>query len=318
MFDPNYLQKIRQHPFRIALLMAVVLFFTLLSGRGLVLPSLQDSSHALVFGLATELLLLILIPSYSISNRQRTKYVLLICIAAFAFGIFVELVQPLFGRDRSLLDASYDLAGCTAAGLFYLRKYTEQAQTKSVLLFFACLQVLSCLMIPASSMLIVAQRYFSAPLLVSFDAPWERHIRSINDGTHFSIVPAPQNWQHDSLVGRFELGQASYPGISFPYIYGDWSNYSTLSFKVYSEHKHTITLHLRAHDVKHNNEYRDRFNQSFSIKLGLNLIEVDLEKVKHSPKSRELDLGKMASLALFMTRHKELTTLYIDDIQLTN
>ena len=321
LFQQALLQRVRQHQYRFVLLFALVFLFTLLSGTGLVLPSLQDSSHALVFGLATNILLLTIIPNdldhqNTISEKIRARYVLSICFSAFAFGVFVELIQPFFGRDKSLLDASYDLAGCTAAGLFYWRDHTKQAHTKPTLLLVAWIQLLSCFIIPASNFLVVLQREFAAPMLVSFDASWEKNIRSINNGTHFSIVPAPVSWDHSSLVGRFSLGNASYPGISFPYIYSDWSGYSTLSFSVFSEHPKAITLHLRIHDAQHNNKYSDRFHQKLSIEPGLNEIQIDLAKVKYSPKGREFDLGDVISLAIFMSRPKEQVTLFIDDIQL--
>ncbi len=317
LFDQIPLQRIQQYKYRFFLLIAVVFVFTfLIGGTGLVLPSLQDSSHALVFGLATNLLLLVLIPDKPISNLQRAKYVLAICLASFLFGIFIELIQPLFGRDRSLLDASYDLAGATIAGLLYWRKHTEHANTKPALLLIIWIQLLSCLAIPASNTLVVFQRYLASPMLVSFDSSWERNIRSINDGTHFSITPPPKDWKQEGLVGKFEFGHATYPGISFPYIYSDWSGYSKLSFSVFSEQDQELELYLRINDIQHDNKYSDRFNQRLSIKSGLNVIDLDLNKIKHSPKSREMDLSHIASLALFMARQKERKTLYIDNIQL--
>jgi len=311
------LQKLLQHPFHLIFLAAVVYLFTFqISGSGLVLPSLHDSSHALVFGLATTYLLLTFIPNKPIPNSVRAKYVLTICCSAFLLGILIELIQPLFGRNRSLLDASYDLAGCTAAGLFYWHKKTKHDRTTPILLLIAWMQVLSCLIIPASNLWVVLQRNLAAPMLVSFDAPWERNIRSINDSTTFSIEQPPTGWKHPSLVGKFTFGFATYPGISFPDIYSDWSNYSTLSFAVYSEQNQAETLHLRIHDTQHNQKHSDRYNQVITITPGLNLIEVDLNKIKHSPKSRELDLSSIVTIGLFMTRLKVPVTLYLDDIQL--
>lgn len=294
----------------------VYLFTFQIGGHGLVLPSLQDSSHALVFGLATNLLLLAFIPSQAIPNSVRAKYVFTICCSAFLFGVFIELIQPLFGRNRSLLDASYDLAGCTAAGLFYWHKETKHDRTKPTLLFIAWIQILSALIIPASNLWVVLQRNLAVPVLVSFDAPWERNIRSINDSTAFSIVNPPLGWDHSSFVGKLTFGFATYPGISFPDIYSDWSGYSTLSFAVYSEQSRAEVLHLRIHDKQHNQKYSDRYNQAIPITPGLNLIEVDLNKIKYSPKTRELDLSSIVTIGLFMTKLTEPATLYIDDIQL--
>ena len=172
------------------------------------------------------------------------------------------------------------------------------------------------MVIPASNVWVVLQRNLASPMLVSFDQPWERHIRSINDSTTFSIVRPPAEWKHSSLVGKFTFGFATYPGISFPDIYSDWSGYSTLSFEVYSEQNQPESLHLRIHDTQHTHKYSDRYNQILTIKPGLNLIEVDLNKIKHSPKLRELDLSNIVTIGLFMTRLKEPVTLYMDDIQL--
>jgi hypothetical protein len=317
LFSYLPLKKLLQHRYHLLILVIVVYLFTYqVGGRGLVLPSLQDSSHALVFGLATNLLLLIFVPDQTSSNTVHARYVLVICCCAFLFGVFIELVQPLVGRNRSLLDASYDLAGASAAGLFYWYKHVKHKHTKLILLLIAWLQVVSCLIIPASNAWIVLQRNFAAPMLVSFDAPWEQRIRSINDRTQLSIVRPPADWKHSSLVGKLTFGLATYPGISFPNIYSDWSAYSTLALAVYSEQRQTEVLHLRVHDTQHNQRYSDRYNQAINIAPGLNLIEVDLNKVKNSPKSRELDLSRIVTIGLFMTKLKNPVTLYIDDISL--
>lgn len=318
MFSYLPLQKLLQHRYHLLILVVVVYLFSFhVGGRGIVLPSLQDSSHALIFGLATNLLLLMFVPNQPLSNAVHAKYVLIICCLAFLFGVFIELVQPLFGRDKSLLDASYDLAGCSAAGLFYWYKHTKYDRTKPTLLLIAWLQVLSCLIIPASNVWVVVQRNLASPMLVSFDAAWERSIRSINDRTRLSIVKPPASWKHKGLVGKFTFGYATYPGVSFPFIYSDWSGYSTLTFAVYSEQSQTETLHLRVHDTQHNQRHSDRYNQALKIAPGLNLVEVDLNKIENSPKSRKLDLSSIATMGLFMTRpNKAPVTLYIDDIAL--
>ena len=294
----------------------VYVFTYQVSSRGIILPSLQDSSHALVFGLATHLLLLAFIPDRPLNERIRARYVLIICSLAFIFGVFIELVQPYFGRDKSLLDASYDLAGCSAAGLFYWYKHARKKPNRRLLLLIAWLQVFSCLMIPASNILTVLQRNIAVPTLVGFDATWEQSIRSINDRTHLSIVQAPANWKHAGLVGKLTFGLATYPGISFPNIYSDWSGYSLLTFAVYSEQHQSETLHLRIHDTQHNQKYSDRYNQDIQITPGLNLIEVDLNKVKQSPRTRELDLSNIVTIGLFMAKLNKPVTLYIDDIAL--
>lgn len=317
MFNYLPLQKLFQHPYHLVLLVVVVYIFTFKVGsQGIVLPSLQDSSHALVFSLASYLLLLTFIPNQPIPEKTHAKYVVTICFSAFLVGIFIELVQPLFGRDRSLLDASYDLAGASAAGLFYWYKHSKQHPIKPILLLLAWIQILSCLIIPASNVWVVIQRDLAAPMLVSFDAPWERSIRSINDQTKFSVEPPPSGWTHSGLVGKLNFGLATYPGISFPNIYSDWEPYSKLTFSVYSEQNKTETLHIRIHDTQHNQRYSDRYNRAISISPGLNIIEIDLNKVKKSPKSRDLDLSSIVTIGLFMTKLKQPVTLYIDNIEL--
>ena len=313
-------RRIKQYQYGFLLLAFLVLFFHFLPDQGLVFPSLKDAAHSIVFAVATYLLLLVFVPAYQLyfNDPQSVFYRTAgICLFAFFIGIVIEIAQPYVGRDRSLIDVIYDLLGCSAAGIFHSRKYIESLRRKRLSVVFASSLILLGLVYPMYNISIIVQRNLSAPLLLSFDQKWESAIVRQNAATELKISDAPTAWPNKTKVARVKFGVGyQYPGISFHNIYGQWAEFSSVSFEVFSEQQDEATLILRIHDTLHQNQYDDRFNLNLRVLPGLNNFAISLDDVKLAPKSREMQLDKIVSMILFMAGPEKPISLYIDNIEL--
>ncbi|WP_197483047.1 hypothetical protein, partial [Oleiphilus sp. HI0128] len=109
---------------------------------------------------------------------------------------------------------------------------------------------------------------------------------------------------------------ALYPGMRFAYLHRDWQDYDRLKFEIYSEAPETLNAVLRIHDMKHQNQYHDRFKTRVRIAQGLNQYSIPLDKVRDGLQTRKMEMGQVVDLMLYMYKPKQELTVYIDNIRL--
>jgi len=309
----------KQQRLGIFILLISVLFFHNMPDQGLVLPSFKDASHTIVFALATYLLLLILLP-----EKPSKIHVLGLCIFCFFIGLLIELIQPYFGRERSIIDAYNDLAGCSAAGFLYACRYVETLKHKRLLRIAAGTLLVSGFFFPISNMLTLFQRNYSAPVLVNFDRAWESSLIDAHSGAKVEIVAVPEQWpaiknqatNKNHVAEITFLNNYKYPTLSVSNFYSDWSSYASLSFDVFSRQEEDLQLVIRIHDVSHQNRYDDRFNLQLNIQPGLNKFELPLRDVRLAPKDRNMQMDNISGMSFFMSNPNSPLIVYLDNLTL--
>lgn len=155
------------------------------------------------------------------------------------------------------------------------------------------------------------------PVLVDLDSRWQGPFLG-SPRAHLDKVQAPAGWQQrkNQKVVAVRFYAAPWPGVSVHEPYPDWSAFSRLRLDVYSELAEPVELILRIDDARHNNQYRDRFNRTFTIEPGLNEIGVSLRDVADAPAGRPLDIRDIAQMILFTRRPEAPFTLYFSEIWL--
>jgi VanZ family protein len=298
--------------FVIFLLSVCLAFFSFIPQTGFVYPHLVNSGHAFVFGLGAYLLMLIF------STPSAYKQVLFWAIFAFLLGVLVELLQPYFGRQRSIVDAYYDLLGSVAAACWFISSSSHFSQSRRFYFrLFAVLLILSSLVYPGYRLYIQKQVDQNEPVIANFESFWWANIMWANNKARLERVKAPKDWSNESWVGRITFTKgARYPGISFAYIRPDWRSYDYLEFDLYSTHTTDFSLALRVHDLEHQNQHHDRYNKLLAIKPGFNFYSISIADIKESPRTRELDLMQVKDLMLFISRPVDDMILYVDNIRL--
>tara|TARA_R110001592_G_scaffold113322_1_gene312361 strand:- start:6707 stop:7621 length:915 start_codon:yes stop_codon:yes gene_type:complete len=285
-----------------------VALFNSLPTRGLVYPQLINSGHAFVFFSANLFLLRLLLGSFG-----SFKQISFISTFSISVGLFIELVQPYFGRDKSILDFSYDILGVVFSALFFSQLAATSTKIKVFLLStFICL---SCL-IP-SLKLSLWWKINQSPVLLNFERSWEDQIYSLDKDVSLQKIPASKFFNAKGYAGKIIINSTdTYAGFSLNHAKNNWSDYSTLSWEMVSFNDYPISLILRVHDSIHNQEYNDRFNDKFTIVPGFNSFEVALRKIKTAPESREMTMENISNIKFFLKHAESNTILYIDNIQL--
>lgn len=286
----------------------LVVLFSSLPNRGLVYPQLINSGHAFVFFFANLFLLRLLLGAFG-TFKQTT----LVSLFSISFGLFIELVQPYFGRNKSSLDFSYDILGVVFSALFFNLSGTATTKVKAfVLSVFICLSSLIPLF-KISLWLKINQ----SPILLNFERPWEDQVYSLDKGVSLQKIPAGKLFKTKGYAGKLTINSTeTYAGFSLNHAKFNWSNYSTLSWEMVSLYNQDISINLRVHDSLHNQEYSDRFNKKFIVTPGFNSFEVDLSTIKAAPESRKMEIDNISNIKFFLKQAKSNTVLYIDNIQL--
>ena len=294
----------------LVILLTPLLFFGGPDGNS---PRLFTSSwslgHLLLFGL----LAVLLRPRWSEDCPWWRIWGGALLLAAVTGGL-VEIIQGGFGRTPSLLDWSWDLLG-TAAGLVCVRVLPPQrwARWSLVLLIGGTLLaiLLPRLLILADD--ICAWNRF--PVLADFESPLE--LSRWRGRDYLQIVATPVHDGRHSL--EVQLPPAKYSGTHFAYFPRDWSGYTTLEFFVFNPEEEPLPLTVKIFDQSHDrrgHQLSDRYNVVHPLTAGWNRIAIPLAALRAAPRDREMDLGRIQSMQLFVVDLKRPRRIYLDGIRL--
>jgi hypothetical protein len=246
----------------------------------------------------------------SVAPRNCFFLVVVICLI---LGAAIELLQGYFQqvlqRESSWDDFYRDIfgviAGLALAAFFQQKKVPYKLISASLVFIFLLSGIFPLLQLSWHGF----QRSNALPLLTQFAQPWSTSFVRLRQVVMTDVID-----DQDARWYRMRFDKAQYPGIDIIEPVADWQKYSTLSFNVWSHHTDDITLTLRVHDDRHNQEYDDRFNQSFVIRPGMNNIAVELADIKNAPIDRKLNMGAVSGVQLFMIDIKESISLDIGNL----
>ncbi len=272
--------------------------------------SIKNSGHALVFFQFTYFVLGCLLLRRTLS----TAHILVVCLTAFTLGIVIEFVQPLVGRQASLLDAFYNLLGCAAAGLCMLR---HQLGKPLVCVSSASMLLAVSLIQPGIYGLETQRQRAQLPTLLDWEQPLNRLYWQPSQSSHATLSAPPRDWPTEARqVARIDLMPAKYPGISLQHLWPNWTNYKTLEVELWSKEKTTFDLVVRIHDNEHNHELTDRYNRAFTITPGLNRLSIPLTDVQSAPATRSMQLDQIAEIILFAMEPVSSRSFYLGPVRL--
>jgi VanZ family protein len=316
-----------------ALLAQLVLFsvvilvttFVYLPGNSMFMQELQNTGHTFVFGITALISIHWLRRSSGKENSQPLyHYIMVLALCLFA-GAAVEFLQIFTASDADINDVIRDAAGIVACLGFYaifdkglmskLRERRKIAKTGVALV--SSLVLISALYPLVRVTMVYIEREAAFPVLVDFSSGWWRNFIAA-EHAQINIVAAPVQWREmpGKPVARITLLVGPYPGLELIEPQPDWSGYSNLNFKVFSENPASMLLTIRVHDKKHNQLYNDRFNHAFTVRHGENLVKIPLAEIRTAPKNREMDMKEIAGMMLFTGRLKQPENIYISNIRL--
>jgi hypothetical protein len=261
--------------------------------------SILNFGHILFFALA-------IIALRNNLDMRTWPHWLAISIAVFLVSIIIEYIQHNTGRTRSWNDVERNLIGAWVA-LFWLNPPSTQVWTGR---FIATGLFISQLVMVSQAGLTEYRLQNTLPILSDFENDYE-----ISWWQGRVSMNKERAW-HGNQSMNVNLSTQTYSGVRLSRIPGNWSDYSELKFEIYNPGLLPMPLTLRINDEAHERSllYQDRFNSTFIIEHGWNLIQFSLDTVRKAPSGRDMDMSKITHLELFafeLDSPREITLDYL-------
>ena len=126
----------------------------------------------------------------------------------------------------------------------------------------------------------------------------------------------------DSLTGKSYLEvtafpKKEYPGVSLPWLAGDWSDYSTLRIIARAhDNRDSIPFYVFIFDGRGLLSFENRFNKKFILETGWTLCETHFLGGLRTPEGRAINLKHISQIVFFTGRRTEPTVFDIRELQL--
>ena len=279
--------------------------------------ALWNLGHVLYF------VLLIILVSKSLKNYGfSTRWIWILSILlTLIWGVAIEMIQQGGDRNAEIMDVLRDLSGALLALVFIpgsIQVFHRRLQNliRSVVIGFLMI-LLVPLMVSVSDEAIALTQF---PVLSNFETPFE--LDRWDGKSDFRIVESVGGSSTSSMQINLST-QEIYTGIGMQYLVTDWSDYEFLNLDIFYPKESPLKLTLKVFDSLHRSIeptylYHDRFNRSYQIQKGWNLIRVSLQEIRTSPKNREMDMSSIAGLQLFAVRLKQPETIFLDRVYLSD
>jgi hypothetical protein len=138
-------------------------------------------------------------------------------------------------------------------------------------------------------------------VLADFTERYDRYF-ILQQSAVFSPATLPEPWARKAgeQAMHVQLLDGPYPGLNFIEPAPDWTGHSAVAVDLTNPTRLPLQLVLRVHDAAHNNEHIDRFNRRFELPPRTRqVIRIPLKDVAAGPRTRELDLRKVAGMIIF-------------------
>jgi hypothetical protein len=147
------------------------------------------------------------------------------------------------------------------------------------------------------------------PTLLGYDARAQQYFVHCY-GIEIDTARLPMAWRrHDDPQSlRIRIRGGSFPRLTLLEPQPDWRGYARLMLDVTNPEAQPLTLSLRVHDKAHDNRAADRFNRRFTLAAHeRRVLAFPIAEVAQSPRSRAMDMSRIASVILFGKNNSELT-----------
>jgi hypothetical protein len=245
----------------------------------------------------------------------------------FAFGIaalvsiLVELIQPSFGRSQSMVDQVYGITGAML-GLVLLLLWPHRREGKAVAGMALLVLVFGGVVAgPVWRKHQVRQlRAGQFPVLGSFERVeetqlWRPNYFSYTGKGHYNLTTNFVSQGGFALAVDASVG--GWPGVDFDAGDTSWIGFSDFAFDLFNPASNFI-LRLRIDDDGDCSTYARRYNHELLIEKGWNRIAIPVEDIRTGPTERELNLGAMRRVVLFISGTDGPRKFFLDNIRLTN
>lgn len=304
------------------LLAAVV--FAPVPGNTRWITTLHDTAHAPIFGCLAVLGLFLVRSRHRFRSTSIPRQYLAALALATLLGVATEAVQLATGRDASFADIGRDVLGAIAFLVLYaafdnqighaanVRRVRSIGVVSAVLLFV----ILGMPLARAALEYRARQQRF--PVLADFSRQFDPYFFGQNRA-EVELRRMPQRWatSTDEATLRVRFASEPYPGIEIAEPARDWRAHSTLALDVTNPTDAELRVILWVSDAQHDYEYADRLNRPIRIPpYTRSVVRVPLAEVENAPATRRMDLGRIATVAVFRGEPEDGTEMYLSRVWL--
>lgn len=267
------------------------------------IQALHTAAHFPLFGAITAVIFALLrLNVRGAAGRGIGTY-----LAAFGIMIAVSLATEglqtqLEDRYGSLRDVGVNLLGAmTVLALLALHEMHMDRRPRA-LLWMVAVTATAMVILPVAVLgSAYAKRALDFPVLVRFNLPLDLlHVVAADAQTRRAALPPPYREPDDSSSLCVTLGNAQYPGITFPDPVADWRGHLALELDLTNLDPYPLSLGLRIDDRSHDGRHHDRFNYRIEM-LGnsRNRVRIPLSLIHNAPEGRSMELDQIARILLF-------------------
>jgi hypothetical protein len=253
---------------------------------------------------------------WTVGPRARSLPYKTVAVVACATVLLTELIQPMVGRNASLVDVVHGLLG-VAAGLVGI--YAWRDGGRPLRLIHALFTV--ALLVPILHPMWLewrahVHRSQLFPVLGAFEDDIE--LRLWRDRSPIFKWPTTLKLSSEhvseglrSLAVR--TGDGAWPGVI--YIAGglDWEPYDALQWEVYNP-ADPFRLAIRIDDTR-DPDSGASFNRSMTVEPGWNRFEVSTEDIRRGPDAHPLDLGHIQRVYIYAEGNRR-RLFFLDGVRL--
>lgn len=282
---------------------------------GLWLETFFNSMHVPVFALVA---LGIFAAVRLLSRLRFSRCIALAMLLAMLLGVLSEGAQMQGPRDASVEDLMSDWLGSISVLLIVLaigggkqlngKLRGAWAIVGAALMFLALWPLLS---VSAA----YVERNRNLPTIFGFDARYGKTFLRLQDAT-IEVTDHPTEKQK---IGKVTFEDGSWPGLVFHDLWPDWSEYAFLVIELAMDGTRPLGINIRVHDSIHaqgSQPYEDRFNLSYTLGNGTQIIRIPLTEIRDAPRGRQMDLTEINGVVIFATRAEAGSVFDLAEIRL--
>jgi hypothetical protein len=238
---------------------------------------------------------------------------------AFAFAVAVELLQPFFGRSRSLGDV---INGAIGAGLALTGIAAWRRSGSWLWRGGHAVVVVGALMVALWPAYLewrgIQWRRAHFPSLGSFEDEtelklWRAQGGSRGHSTNASLTRARASQGEQSL--RVVGGAGDWAGVNYSAGGKDWTPFRALVLDLFNP-RDPFTLFVRVDDDGDAAKSTGRFERGFELARGWNRLRILTAEVERGPKERRLNMKSIRRVAVFTGDGEPQRFWFLDNVHL--
>jgi hypothetical protein len=152
---------------------------------------------------------------------------------------------------------------------------------------------------------------------ILFDFESDQQLDEVNWQCHTLMSISNSHVTHGKSSLMLEMYPSPYPGFKPRLKAKNWSKYKAICFDVYNPDETGRSIIVRIDDTIDNTEYKDRYNQRFILKKGMNHIRIDMESLITSGTGRRMNTSIIDKFLIFTVSPVKKIVLFIDYIRLS-